>query len=78
MSKMSGRSAERMALGFCMQGVARYLDCLNGVVNVFEKDLPPEFVAEVRKDFASYAEKMTAAGMPFKTITVFETPDAQG
>lgn len=61
--------AQRMALQLCMQGVGRYLDCLNGVVNTYSELLPKKFVKEVRKDFADYAAKMTAAQIPFRTIT---------
>lgn len=67
-NQMTPEMASRMALHLCMQGVARYLDCLNGVVNTYGPLLPPEFVAEVKRDFEEYARRMTEAGLPFKRI----------
>lgn len=72
--KMTPERAQQLALGFCMQGVARYLDCLNGVVNTYEDALPKEFVNEVRRDFATYATKMAAEGLPFKDIKKLGDP----
>ena len=66
--------ARKMALHLCMQNVARYLDCLNGVVNTYAEILPKDFVSEVRKDFAIYSEKMTAEGLPFKDIKKLGDP----
>lgn len=60
--------ARRLALNFCMQGVGRYLECFNGVVNTYEKELPADFVTEVQKDFEDYFAKMTAADMPVKIL----------
>lgn len=68
MSQMTEDVARRMALHLCMQGVARYLDCLNGVVNTYAPLLPKEFVDEIRRDFAEYARKMSEAGLPYKDI----------
>lgn len=73
-NKMNPEMAQRMALHLCMQGVARYLDCLNGVVNEYEEHLPKDFVSEVRKDFAVYFEKMTAEGLPVKDIKKLGDP----
>lgn len=74
---MTPELAQRMALSLCMQGVGRYLDCLNGVVNTYGELLPKEFVDNVKKDFAIYAEKMTAEGLPFRDIKRLGD-DAQG
>lgn len=65
---MTTALAERMALSLCMQGVGRYLDCLNGVVNTYAALLPRKFVADVRQEFRTYSKKMTAEGLPFRDI----------
>lgn len=74
---MTPARAESMALSLCMKGLGRYLECLNGVANVYEHLLSPKFVEDVRKDFTSYATKMSEAGFEYKVFNTLESLNVQ-
>lgn len=62
---IKNEAVEKIALTLCMQGVGRYLECLNAVTYLYEGQLDADFLKEARDDFAEYARRMREANMNF-------------